>query len=169
MTIINRQTPFGDSVFCDDIRFEQGGKFTLVGCYFGELIPLGPYPLMLPKLGVLVNFVQREEDGYQDVVFSIVYRESEGTENIVLFELQTTKEQQMPPGKLPEKNDEYDDPVILGSIPVVLSTVKISGPGKLLVLAKRGDKTYRIGTLKLSEPMRPAQNQPQSTDALLGQ
>lgn len=35
--------------FCDDIRHEIGGKFTLVGCYSGEMI-IDKLPAVLPKL-----------------------------------------------------------------------------------------------------------------------
>jgi hypothetical protein len=35
--------------FCDDIRHEIGGKFSLVGCYGGEMI-IDKLPIVLPKL-----------------------------------------------------------------------------------------------------------------------
>ena len=36
--------------FCDDIRQEVGGKFSLMGCYPGPIIQVQPLPSVLPKL-----------------------------------------------------------------------------------------------------------------------
>lgn len=46
---------FGVSIFCDDIRYEQGNKVSLMGCYGPELHVHTPLPVVLPKLGVLVQ------------------------------------------------------------------------------------------------------------------
>ncbi len=41
-------------MFCDDIRMELGGKFSLMGIYSRELIlPMQP-PVLIPKFGVVV-------------------------------------------------------------------------------------------------------------------
>jgi hypothetical protein len=47
-------TPHGTSIFCDDIRFEQQSKFSLIGCYGPELIVYQAPPVALPKFGILV-------------------------------------------------------------------------------------------------------------------
>ena len=45
------------AVFCDDIRVEVGGKYSLMGIYSRELVlPVRP-PVLLPKLGVVVWLV----------------------------------------------------------------------------------------------------------------
>ena len=44
-------------MFCDDIRVELGGKYSLMGIYGRELVlPVRP-PVLLPKLGVVVWLV----------------------------------------------------------------------------------------------------------------
>lgn len=35
--------------FCDDIRHELGNKYSLIGCYHGEMI-VNAFPITLPKL-----------------------------------------------------------------------------------------------------------------------
>jgi hypothetical protein len=45
---------FASSQFCDDIRQEVGGKFSLIGCY-GTSIQIDPLPSVLPKLCVAVK------------------------------------------------------------------------------------------------------------------
>ena len=47
--------PSGDCIFCDDIRFEQQNKFSLIGCYGADLIVSATPPFAIPKLGVLVK------------------------------------------------------------------------------------------------------------------
>jgi len=45
------------AVFCDDIRMELGGKYSLMGIYSRVLVlPVRP-PVVLPKLGVVVWLV----------------------------------------------------------------------------------------------------------------
>ncbi len=45
---------FASSQFCDDIRQELGGKFSLIGCY-GTTIQVDPIPAVLPKLCIAVR------------------------------------------------------------------------------------------------------------------
>lgn len=45
-------SPYGVTLFCDDIRHEVGGKVTLVGIYGPELIILGEGPITMPILAL---------------------------------------------------------------------------------------------------------------------
>lgn len=47
--------PYGISVFCDDIRFEQQNKLSLIGCYNQGLILYQPPPIVLPKFCIYVQ------------------------------------------------------------------------------------------------------------------
>jgi hypothetical protein len=40
--------------FCDDVRYEIGNKYSLIGCYGDELI-VDKLPALLPKLGVQIR------------------------------------------------------------------------------------------------------------------
>src|SRR5690349_19594230 len=46
---------YGVAIFCDDIRFEQQNKISLIGCYGPDLIVSGPLPVVLPKLCVMIS------------------------------------------------------------------------------------------------------------------
>ena len=59
MNEIRRSTPFGYTIFCDDVRNEINGKVTLVGVYAGDVIVLGTLPVTLPKLGLSVNYHEK--------------------------------------------------------------------------------------------------------------
>ena len=45
---------YGFTVFCDDIRYEIGGKISFMGIYGGELVVFGEYPLTINKLMLAV-------------------------------------------------------------------------------------------------------------------
>ena len=47
--------PYGVTFFCDDIRFEQQNKMTLIGCYGPEMLIYQEPPITLPKLGIVVQ------------------------------------------------------------------------------------------------------------------
>jgi hypothetical protein len=62
--LITLDTPefSGTTIFCDDIRQEAGGKLTLVGVYSGVMLLHEPsFPIVLPKLTMLVNYQQRQD------------------------------------------------------------------------------------------------------------
>lgn len=44
------------TVYCDDIRFEQNGKVSIIGT-FGGAVLLPAYPATLPKLGIVVSVI----------------------------------------------------------------------------------------------------------------
>jgi len=69
MNYLPRVTPFGYTVFCDDIRNEIGGKTTLVGVYAGDLVLQSPLPASIPRLGVSLVYVERP--GESDLPLSI--------------------------------------------------------------------------------------------------
>lgn len=45
---------YAHSLFCDDVRFEQGNKQSYMGVYDQDLIVVGTPPLQLPKLAITV-------------------------------------------------------------------------------------------------------------------
>lgn len=47
------------TIFCDDIRQEINGKFTLVGCYNSQLL-VSDFPFTLPRLAI--HFILECED-----------------------------------------------------------------------------------------------------------
>ena len=50
--------PFGITTFCDDIRYELGGKYSLVGIYRDDLLIQGAtFPATLPKLALSITLL----------------------------------------------------------------------------------------------------------------
>jgi hypothetical protein len=57
--------------FCDDVRQEIGGKFSLIGCYSGA-IQVHPMPSVLPKLCVLVKVYTPIERPFEKLVIRLL-------------------------------------------------------------------------------------------------
>lgn len=50
---------FGSAIFCDDIRYEEGGKQTLVGAYANAIFLHGDFPFVLPKFAIAIRYSER--------------------------------------------------------------------------------------------------------------
>ena len=51
--------PFALTTFCDDIRYETGGKFSLMGIYHETLFfPAGMIPITINRLALSITFVE---------------------------------------------------------------------------------------------------------------
>jgi hypothetical protein len=51
----------GNTIFCDDVRHEVGGKLIFVGVYTGSLIVRADFPVTLAKFCFNVKFYQKHE------------------------------------------------------------------------------------------------------------
>lgn len=54
--------------FCDDVRYELGNKFSLIGCYSDELI-VDQLPVALPKLCVQIRAFTPIDSPFSKLVF----------------------------------------------------------------------------------------------------
>jgi hypothetical protein len=150
MSIITRPSPYGYTLFCDDIRYEVNNKTTLVGNYNGVLVSLGPFPLQLPKLCLEVHYFQRFSDDAKDVeiqVFMPTDLAEKPSYSVVI------KGEQIAAAEKPivSSADEEDELVISAVIPIVLTPIVFDGPGKIMVRARRGDDTIKLGSLRIQQ------------------
>src|SRR5690349_16465929 len=63
------QLPHGNSIFCDDIRNEVGGKTSFMGVYNGALFPAAPFPNAI-RLAFFVTY--REPVAYESDKIKLV-------------------------------------------------------------------------------------------------
>jgi hypothetical protein len=47
--------PYGTAIFCDDIRFEQQGTISLIGCYGSDMVVSTKLPTAIPKFCIFVQ------------------------------------------------------------------------------------------------------------------
>ncbi len=59
------------TIFCDDIRHELGGKLSCIGVYSGRLI-VPDFPVALPKLCVAVCALTSAERPFGDLVLRVL-------------------------------------------------------------------------------------------------
>lgn len=146
MTYVS-QPVFGYVTFCEDVRFEIGGKRTLVGIYNAEMIfPVGHvWPTILPKLVVDINFSEPIDAPFTPTIFKIFNVDQEDSKDgpsVAAFEL---------PQPTTSPDDSIDRSMArrFVSIPVVFSPFQLNGPGHVRVRAFRGDAIMRLGALNI--------------------
>lgn len=144
----------GTSIFCDDIRYEVAGKFTLVGCYTAEMTIHGEPPVTLPKLGIYALLVLPSTKVPSEVVFRVVY--DPGGE--VLFESRIDAD---PAGDRPDKGTSRiaplvhesgggdDERVVQIGRQIVLSPLLVRREGLVRVRAVADGETVKLGSLRL--------------------
>ena len=143
-------TPYGYTIFCDDIRQEMGGKVSHMGIYGGKLIVNSPLPVTLPKLALAVHYFERPSESTESVTLQI-YMPGEA-DPITKVELPVIEARaQAPPQDTPES-----DPLI-GVIGLIMVTpFEPKSEGLIRVRAYRGDLEIRLGTLSVVS--RPAED-----------
>ncbi len=144
------------ALFCEDVRNEATGTFSVVG-----LIPapigLAKFPTTVPKLGIvlvvkspaklqLTNYVIRLDATWLDVP---------------LMEMNVQNSNLGPP-PVEEDGIVFSDAMHESVLHMVTHLLEVPKPGKLIVRLKSGDKTYRAGVLRFVSQPKPA---PESTAA----
>lgn len=136
----------GTCLFCDDIRFEQQNKFTLVGCYGPDLIISDRLPVILPKLCVLIDMRFPPErlplikvtvtiPGQVDPFFSHV-QEPEAEEFVSSL----------------NTDDPDVEPLRGGIIPAIFSPFAVQTFGFVKVRMDYGSEKIRLGALHIRPP-----------------
>jgi len=145
MTEIRVPTPYGFTLFCDDIRNEMDGKVTLVGIYTAEMIFNVPFPVIIPKLGFVVKYFERRDESSEPLNLQIYFPgDPDDTPSVVS---QIPHEQfRITPA---QSDNENNDPLLFCIMNMVISPVNILKEGRIKVRMIRGQDTIKIGSLKI--------------------
>ena len=142
---------WGITSFCDDIRFEIGGKITLVGIYQSDLLlPANTIlPAHLPKLALMVRYNELKGSMTEDIDFKVFFPGS--ADPILTMKAERSSILQTPVIDPPDDDSEQlyniSFPLILGPLPIVCE-------GPIKVRAYCGGVVTRLGRLvvkKLTE------------------
>ena len=146
--------PFAVTTFCDDIRYETGGKFSLIGVYHKMLIfPGATFPFILNRLGLSITFVEHPSAIFADIDVHVLLPGDVREKPAPAFKIKPREAQQVP-----------DDPegtrrtlhfyLRLGPL-----TIRESGLIKVRLINK--GRRYRAGALLVAPPthwrLRPSQ------------
>ena len=137
------QTPFGYTIFCDDIRQEVGGKTTYIGAYSGFLVLEVDFPVTIPMLCMAVNFVIGMSDELRPLSIKAYFDPEEGEEALLIE------------GDVPIEGFKAVDARLQGmdnmnrhaAVHIKLAPFNIEKAGRLKVRAYYGDEEYRLGSL----------------------
>lgn len=144
--LVGWPSPFGYTIFCDDIRFEQGGKRSLIGVYHGELIVFANPPVALPRLALAIQYFERPEESAAPL--EILVRASWADEPLIKFTTDAVELRNAPRPIDPGKNQED---VRVGLVwNLNLTPLPLPQAGIIKVRALRGDLEVKLGSLLIT-------------------
>jgi hypothetical protein len=152
MNIIMPSTPFGYSVFCDDLRQEVTGKLIYIGVYVSDMVighvanagqaGVPPFPFVLPSLVIVVKYSERRNESTEPVVLKIFLPTRDDPFVTASIDVDGMR-------SVPTRVDSgpAEDQLVSSTIPFRLVGVPIEGEGLTRVRAYRGEDEIRLGTL----------------------
>jgi hypothetical protein len=144
--IINPTYPGGFVIFCDDVRFELGGKTTYVGVYGDEMLFSSSGPVQVPQLCAVIAFRIYADQAPFEGTFRITKASDEKVLAEGPFEFSSDDEN----GSEPYFGSEPDPAVYLEqNIVVTLRKFVIDKSDRIKVRAYWGDNEYRLGSMQV--------------------
>ncbi len=142
----------GSAIFCDDIRQELGGKYSLMGCYTGSIVFSDALPTVCPKfciqaeLSIPLNYDFRTVNFFLEV-------EMEDGESHKIFETGAIEPER--PRNLTEEQAAKDDAVLQINIPVTFTPFEVPTLGVLKMRAYVDDRLIKLGSLIIETATKP--------------
>jgi hypothetical protein len=138
-------TPYGWTVFCDDIREETGGKFSYMGVYGGALFINKPFPVTLPKFALSVHYrIAFDDDRLDDIHLAVFLPGDEESKPSITAIIQVPKlidsdvQGETPGETFREFNANF-----------VLAPLTLKEKGKIRVRAEGGAGIIKLGALNI--------------------
>lgn len=143
MTEFAIATPWGSSTFCDDLRQEVGGKYSLLGIYTGYLY-VETFPISIPKFCIHVSYVESYGIEIPPLTLQIYLPGDEGDKPSISLALPAGHEKNV---ARPPESHFGEDPKVVLNLPIQLAPFLLKQSGQIKVRMKRGDDTVRMGML----------------------
>lgn len=138
--------PFALTTFCDDIRYETGGKFSLIGIYHETLFfPGSEIPVTINRLALSITFVEDPSTLIGDIDVHLLLPGDLREKPSFAFKIEPHEDQQVP-----------DDPEGMRrslNFHVMLGPLRIRESGLIKVRLINKGRRFRAGALRL----RPSQ------------
>lgn len=144
-----RQTSYGYTIFCDDVRLEIGGKYSLMGVYSGVMYVSGTFPVRLPKFFVSTAILIFPKDlPVKEMELLIFWPGNEDDDAPDICEVVPPDQIQLPESDLCDFSEGkcLRWQAHIGFAPLVLNTA-----GKIKVRAKLNGRLLKLGTLRIEE------------------
>lgn len=147
MKSIAPTTPYGYTIFCDDVRLEASGKSIYIGIYRDSLILNTQLPSVLPKFCLVIHYFERPNESKEPVTVHVYLPDDQVGSPTHTAELPIQDARQNP--LEPETPDA--DPIIGVISHLMFSPLALKSEGRIRVRAYRGDFEIRLGTLGVVE------------------
>jgi hypothetical protein len=147
MTTIRWPSPYGYSLFADDLRREEAGKITLVGLYGTEMIVFRSLPATLPKLALSVTYIERPDESDEPLEL-VVYFPGD-SDDAPSHRTHLTAETLNEFRKKHTLEPEADDPRMILRLDAVFSPLQLKQEGYIRVRMIRGDTEIMLGSLRV--------------------
>lgn len=145
MKSIGPTTPYGYTLFCDDLRTEVGNKYSLMGMYTGALHIQGQLPALLPKFVMIISYFERPNESTEPVEIRVFLPGDD--ESTPSFKTEIPRESLKSDNSQIELEEPTPDRLISTRIFAPISPLHIKKEGRIKVRAYRGDLEVRLGTL----------------------
>ena len=151
MSVVTWPSPFGYTIFCDDIRREIGGKNTFVGVYNAELIVNSKPPIVLARLALAITYHERFGEETKPVEIRVYFPGDADDNPRVKAALPADFRSAVPANE----DTPQTDAMVSMTFYLNLSPVELNAAGVIRVRAYRGDDEIRLGSLRVK--FNPAQ------------
>ena len=147
--------PFGHTIFCDDIRYEEGGKQSLIGIYRHSLFFHGEFPLVLPKLVLSIYYFEPADDCADSIDLNVYFPGDDQEKPTFSANIQIT------PDKMPQIGGERSKPpkdmdTVITMQPVFeLAQVAFKEEGFMKVRAVRRGEIIKLSSLYIAQAPPP--------------
>lgn len=139
---------YGETIFCDDIRYEQSGKVSYIGVYQGDMIFVQPLPSTIPKFGFSVLFAQKKDLFDPNLRLKIFLPGDPEDQPSIEADLP-------PPDAMPVSADPNPSLITMRAL-FIVTPLLIKQEGRIRVRIVRQGITYRAGALYVrSAPEQP--------------
>jgi hypothetical protein len=141
MTVIAPATPYGYTIFSDDLRQEANGKLIYIDVYIADIIIFGTPPTLLPTFVAAITY--RERPGERDAPVKIKMFVPGSDDAAIELDLPVAimRSTQFAP------EIEGEDGMYSSLTPIRASPLLLKQEGLIKIRAYRGDDEIRLGTL----------------------
>lgn len=153
-------SPYGFTVFCDDIRHEADGKRSFIGTYSGSMIVHGQFPALIPKFAAAITFNEPNDLSLTRTTSVIIHILTPGeTIETCLIKLEA------PPISQQQKDQNEENRKNLDSAGITMESAEIPltrfdmnfmwtplvlpTPGWIRIRAKYNNEIIRLGSLRV--------------------
>lgn len=131
--------PFGNVVFCDDVRHELRNKVSYIGVYRGQMTS-EQFPLLLPKFAVVINYNQGLDLPRGALELRVIFEPFEG-EIVPLASADVALDE------APDTPEAPGAELLTGTFEIIFSPLQLATPGHIRVRAYVDGEEQRLGGL----------------------